>query len=216
MRSESIRRSDDVRRGDCGAATRPDPVSQKRLGERGSSPSEVDRTLRAMPERPIVPCVLCGQLNAPPPTRISARRPCGFCERFVYRPPSADGLTVAAGEQIFMPGGGLSISLDREASGRLMRPGVAWFVREAFFAHRPDESEGIEVTLERYRDSGLKILEESDLLHDVDWEDPIAPDQVWSLVKHKDELKERWALPLCQAAHQALEALERETRKPLR
>lgn len=106
-----------------------------------------------------------------------------------------------------MPGGQI-VSLDRkESPARLTTHGVHWFAQQAFFGHRPGDDELFNATLERYRDTSLQLLQESALLQDVQWDQPGAQAEVWSRVEGKDSLKERWALPLGQAAHHALNAI---------
>lgn len=106
------------------------------------------------------------------------------------------------------PGRRSRFSLDRdESSGTLARLGVQWFMRLAFFADSPNDASGLRATLERYRDTGEKLLLESQLFADVDLDEARAWEVVDERVRDRDDLPEKWAFAQALHAQWALHAL---------
>jgi hypothetical protein len=154
-------------------------------------------------------CIMCGRLTAPPQGAVTAARSCSLCGIDTYRLPTPEGLIVGAGDRAVFAPGALSISLDRgTGSGQLTRYGLAWFLRLLHLEGYPPTSAEVEATLRTLAESGLKVLHESPLLQDLNFESQVDVLEARRRLDEIPDSAEQWAGTFARNARDTLDAIE--------
>ena len=119
---------------------------------------------------------------------------CGETVHVVEPGEGGRGIRIREGDQFVIPAGSIRMSLNpSQATGTFFRPGVNWFAKMLYFEAMPNTAEGLDPLLQQYEEHADRVIKSSPLLVDFDLDDPEDQEQVFDLVKERDDLPEWWA-----------------------
>jgi antitoxin (DNA-binding transcriptional repressor) of toxin-antitoxin stability system len=156
-------------------------------------------------------CTKCGaslvQLNVPHVERLCTQ--CGKNQYVVETDENGEGIKIGEGDRLIIPAGWMRLSLDPNLStGRFLRPGLNWFVRNLLFTTMPSSPDDLLKTLEYYNKESYSILKNSALLADLNLEDEEDGPEFMRRIENQSNLPEWWAALLNAASNHTKKVLE--------
>lgn len=125
-------------------------------------------------------------------------RPCPSCGRHLHiveHGKHGIGLKINAGDQVRIPEGWLTMSLDPTKSrGQFTPHGLDWFSKLLFMEQFPRQKDNIVDALDELEKRSDQKLRESPLLNDWDIENPDHADQITAKLQEDQSSVEWWAM----------------------
>jgi hypothetical protein len=117
------------------------------------------------------------------------------------------GIRVRTGDRFTIPAGFIKLSLDPSQGGKLFRPGVAFLVRQLFYAGAPNAVADVSELLETFKKKADSILENSDVLKGLDLEQQGDADRAFEILQKRKDSREWHALLMGSLAQMAADAI---------
>jgi len=161
------------------------------------------------PDTPI--CESCKDIDerSDVPHVIRACPDCGREMHIVEKGKDGIGVKVREGDRFQIPSGWLKLSFDPTKSrGHFLKHGLDWFAKLIFMADFPREKSDITKELTTLEERNDSLLRNSDLLADLDIDDPDDGEEIFRILKDNQSSAEFWAMTSDIFIHRVNEAIK--------
>ncbi len=143
-------------------------------------------------------CKICKNIieiaNDDIPHVIRKCQECGREMRIQERGEHGIGIKIKKGDKFIIPQNFLKIHANPlKGSSQLTKHGLAWFAKLLFLEELPNKEDDFEKELEKIDNQCDDILRNSDLLKELDIENPDHHPQIFEILKKSNESAEWWA-----------------------
>lgn len=140
-------------------------------------------------------------------------RKCKACGRVMKIRESGKhgiGIKVQEGDQVIIPNDWLKIHANPlKGTGQLTRAGLQWFAKMIFLSDLPRQHEEIANVIKKNDDFYLEILKKSEMLKELDIENPKHSEKIFNILIENQESVEWWAYRSALFNQLAEEAIEK-------
>lgn len=140
-------------------------------------------------------CEQCKDIVDRPDLPHSVRK-CPNCGRTMYVHESGKGgkgIQIREGDTFVIPSSWLKLSLSPlKSRGRFFKRGIQWFAELIFLENLPSNKEAILEEIQKTRKEFKELLRASDLIGDLDIDNPDHADQIIDILQSRKDTAEWW------------------------